>query len=166
MSTLSIQIENFSNLISSTEFDIIHEEFLFTNEEISKSSIVNLNFNERVIKVRFDLGIDSEITEDNFLFVAETDILFYKGYKEWCAFDLINLKRIRQEEALYLPFIEKREEIILIYCDLSVESMDLHAVRIDQVPVDPPYEAIEFEDRIEFDSSIYGKQVLKTQKSL
>lgn len=164
MTALSITIENFPDLITSTNFDIIHEEFIYHNEVLSKSSIVNLNFNDRKIKIRFDLANDSEITEDNFLYVSETDILFYVGYKEWCAFDLKNLKKIRHEQVFFSPYLDKREDIIIVYCDLTVESTDLHAVRIDIVPVDPPYEEIEFEDRIEFDSSIFGKQVLKIKK--
>lgn len=160
----SIEIENFPNLITSTEFDLIHKELLSQCDVLSKSSIVNLNFNDRKIKIRFDLGIDSEISKARFLYISETDILFYSGEYEWCAFNLKNLKRIRHEEVFYLPHIEKREDIILIYSDMCVESTDLYAERIDQVPVDPPYESIEFEDSIEFESSIYGKQILKIKK--
>ena len=36
--------------------------------------------------------------------------------------------------------------------------------RIDNVPIDPPSETIEYEDRIEFDSPIFGKKTLKFYK--
>lgn len=159
-----IEIENFQNLSTSTEFDIMHEETLYVNESISKSSIIHLNFTDRKIKIRFDLAIHNQIQEDKFLYVPETDILFYSGEKGWCAFNLTKLITIRKELAFYFPLIEKRDDVFIIYCDESVESTDLYAVRIDQVPVDPPYESIEFEDRIEFNSSIFGKQILKIKK--
>ncbi len=161
MTALSITIENFPDLITSRDFDIIHEKFIYDNEVLSKSSIAHLNFNDRKIKIRFDLDKHSEISDYNFLYVSETDILFYTGYLEWCAFDLKNLIKIRHEQDFDMPFFEKREDVIIVYGELNVESVDLNAVRIHQVLVDPPYEAIEFEDRIEFESSIFGKQVLK-----
>lgn len=166
MKISGIEIQNFPNLIASTDFDIIHKVFLYPSEMISKSTIAYLSFDDRKIKLRFDLDKYSEINEDNFLYVSETDILFYAGCKEWCAFDLKNFVNIRHEEAFDLPFFYKRDDVILIYGELLVESTDLHAIRIDQVPVDPPYDEIEFEDRIEFNSSIYGKQILKIKKSL
>ncbi len=166
MKAPEIEIENSPSLITSTNFDIIHGELIYDNEVLSKSSILHLNFNDRRIKIRFDLDMQSEITEDNFLYVSETDILFYAGWKEWCAFDLKNLIKIRHEQDFDMPFFEKREDVIIVYGELNVESVDLNAVRVHQVPVDPPYEAIEFEDRIEFESSIFGKQVLKIKKSL
>jgi hypothetical protein len=159
-----IEIENFTELITSTDFDIIHEAYIYPVEVISKSSIVYLNFKERKIKLKFDLENYSEIKDDNFLYVSETDILFYAGCNEWCAFDLKNLKKIRQEVDFDLPSFEKRENIIIVYGELTVESIDFNAERIDQVPVDPPYESIELEDCIEFDSSIFGKQILKIKK--
>ena len=54
--------------------------------------------------------------------------------------------------------------MILIYDDLYAESTDLKAKRIDNVPIDPPTESIDYEDRIEFDSPVFGKQTLRLKK--
>jgi hypothetical protein len=70
----------------------------------------------------------------------------------------------RNEDALQLPFLERKNNVVLIYDDPYVECIDLKANRIDNVPVDPPTESIEFDDRIEFDSPIFGKRTLRLSK--
>ena len=52
----------------------------------------------------------------------------------------------------------------MIYDDLYAESVNLKAERIDNVPIDPPTESVDYEDRIEFDSPVFGKQTLKLHK--
>ena len=47
---------------------------------------------------------------------------------------------------------------------MYAESTNLYAERIDNVPIDPPSETKEYEDRIEFDSPIFGKKTLKLYK--
>ena len=83
---------------------------------------------------------------------------------EWSAFDLTNKCVVRNESATQLPFIERRNNVILIYDDLYAESTDLKAGRIDNVPIDPPTESVDYDDRIEFDSPVFGKQILKLSK--
>ena len=102
--------------------------------------------------------------ESDFLFILETNFLFYRGNIEWCAFDLTNKNVSRNESATQLPYIEKRNNVILIYDDLYAECTDLKAERIDNVPIDPPTESVEYEDRIEFNSPIFGEQTLKLNK--
>ncbi|WP_298139653.1 hypothetical protein [Flavobacterium sp.] len=157
-------INNLNHIISSNDFDILHQEKTYLNDVIEKSTEVIFEFNGTSIRLKFDLTGHSHIEESNFLFIPETSILFYSGSIEWCAFDLINKCLVRHENATQLPYIERRNDIILIFDDMYVECTDLKAEQIDNVPVDPPTESVVFEDRIEFNSSIFGKQILKLQK--
>ena len=159
-----MEIKNFSYIISSDNFDIIHREKIYLNEEITQSSEVIMENNGIKTRIKFELATGHEIDECDFLFILETNFLFYRGNIEWCAFDLTNKNVSRNESATQLPYIEKRNNVILIYDDLYAECTDLKAERIDNVPIDPPTESVEYEDRIEFNSPIFGKQTLKLNK--
>jgi len=159
-----MEIKNFDYIISSIGFDIIHREKIHLNEEITQSSQLVFENNGIKTRIKFELSKENEIDESDFLFVPETNLLFYRGKIEWCAFDLTNKTVKRNESATQLPFIERRQDIILIYDDLYVEFTDLKADKIDNVPVDPPTESLEFEDRIEFNSPVFGKKILKMKK--
>lgn len=159
-----MKIKNFDHIISSTDFDIIHQEKTHFNEEITQSSELNFENNGNKTRIKFELAKGNEIDENDFLFIPETNFLFYRGNIEWCAFDLTKKSIVRNESATQLPFIERRNNVILIYDDLYAESTDLKAERIDNVPIDPPTESIDYDDRIEFDSPVFGKQILKLKK--
>ncbi|PKP15985.1 MAG: hypothetical protein CVU07_08390 [Bacteroidetes bacterium HGW-Bacteroidetes-23] len=159
-----MKINNYNNIISSISFDIIHRVKIDLDEEITKSSELIFEHNGVKTRIKFELGKANEINESDFLFIPETNILIYRGYIEWCAFDLTNKSIIRNEAATQLPFIERRNDVILVFDEMYAESMDLTATLIDNVPIDPPTEIIEYEDRIEFDSIIFGKQTLKLVK--
>lgn len=160
-----MEIKNFDYIISSTGFDIIHREKTNLDEKITQSSKLTLNYDGNKTLIKFELAKGNEIDESDFLHIPETNFLFYRGMIEWCAFDLTNRKIVRNESATQLPFIERRNNVILIYDDLYAESTDLKAERIDNVPIDPPTESNEYEDRIEFNSPVFGKQTLKLTKS-
>jgi hypothetical protein len=159
-----MKISNFNYIISSTDFDIIHREKIYLNEEITQSSELIFENNGVKTRIKFELGKGNQIDESDFLYIPETNFLFYRGNIEWCAFDLSNKRIVRNESATQLPYIERRNNVIIVYDDLYAESMDLNAERIDNVPIDPPSETIEHEDRIEFYSPIFGKQTLKLHK--
>ena len=160
-----MKIKNFDYLISSTDFDIIHQEKTYIDEKVVQSSELIFENNGTSTRIKFELAKGNEISENDFLFVPETNILFYRGMIKWCAFDLTNKCVIRNESATQLPFIERRNNVILIYDDLYAESTDLRAERIDNVPIDPPTESIDYDDRIEFESPVFGKQILKLSKT-
>jgi hypothetical protein len=65
---------------------------------------------------------------------------------------------------MWLPFIERLDQIIVIEDDLQAEATNLQGQRIDVVPIDPPTEKKVFDDRIEYNSPIFGRQVLKLKK--
>lgn len=159
-----MKIKNYNHIESSNKFDIIHREKVHQNECIFQSSELIIEINGIITRIKFELAKGNEIDETDVLFVPETNFLFYRGNIEWCVFDL-NIKKIkRHEDAFHLPFLERRDNVILIYDDLYVESTDLEGNRIDNVPVDPPTESVEFEDRIEFNSPVFGKRTLRLIK--
>lgn len=156
-----MKIKNFNHIISATDFDIIHEERTLIDEVLTQSSEVFIEHNGTVTRVKFLTTKGNEIQEDDFLLIPETNILFYRGIIEWCAFDLRRKIIVRRENATQLPFIERIGNTVIIHDELSAESTDLKANLIDKVPIDPPSESVEYEDRIEFDSPVFGKQTLK-----
>jgi hypothetical protein len=159
-----MKIKNFNHIISSTDFDIIHREKTHLDEEVTQSSELKFESNGIKIRIKFELAKGNEIDENDFLFIPETNFLFYRGIIEWCAFDLTKKSIVRNESATQLPFIERRNNVVVIYDDLYAESVNLKAERIDNVPIDPPTESVDYEDRIEFDSPVFGKQTLKLHK--
>lgn len=159
-----MQIKNFNYIISSDNFDIIHKEKIYLNEKITQSSELIFENNGNKTRIKFELANGNEIDEMNFLFVPETNFLFYRGNIEWCVFDLTNKNTVRIESASQLPYIERRNDVIIIYDDLYAESTDLYGEKIDSVPIDPPTETVEYEDIIEFNSPIFGKQTLRLKK--
>ncbi len=54
----------------------------------------------------------------------------------------------------------RKGNAVVIEDELQAEATDLDGKRFHTVPIDPPWNAVEFDDRIEYDSPVYGKQVL------
>jgi hypothetical protein len=159
-----MKITNFNHIISSTNFDIIHREKIYQNDRYTQSSELILEIKGIEIRIKFELTKGNEIDQKDFLFIPETNVLFYSGNIEWSAFDLTSKNTVRNESATQLPYIERRNNIVLIYDDLYAECTNLKAERIDNVPIDPPTESVDYEDGIEFDSPVFGKQILKLTK--
>jgi hypothetical protein len=159
-----MEIKNFNHIIASDNFDIIHHGRTYSNEKNTQSSELTFESNGNKTRIKFELTKGNEIDETDFLFVPETNVLFYRGNIEWSVFDLTKNRIVRNESATQLPFIERRNKVVLIYDDLYAECTDLNGEMIDNVPIDPPTETVEYEDRIEFDSPIFGKQTLNLKK--
>lgn len=120
-----LKIKNYNHIVSSNNFDIIHREKIYLNERIFQSSELIFENNGTITRIKFELAKGNEMDESDFLYVPETNFLFYRGNIEWCAFDL-NKKIIkRNEDAFHLPYLERRDHVVLIYDDLYVESTDL-----------------------------------------
>ena len=143
-----MEVKNYNHIIPSEDFDIVFIEKKYHNEDIVKSTVLLFENKEIKITIKFELTKDSIIDEDSFLFIPETNLLFYSGNIEWCAFDLYNKNIKRSEIATQLPHIERRNDVILIFDDLYVECMNLKGETIDKVPVDPPVESTDYDDRI------------------
>jgi hypothetical protein len=47
--------------------------------------------------------------------------------------------------------------------ELSAESLTLNGNKLEKISLDPPFTSEYFEDRVEYECSIYGKQILSTR---
>lgn len=160
-----MKINNFDDIIDSKNFDIVHREKTDSVAKIVQSSELILKTNTKETRLKFELADGNEIDKDDFIYVADTDFLFYRGMIEWCVFDLNINEIVRHESATELPFIERKNDVIIIFDDLYAESIDLRGNRIDYVMIDQPYESKEYKDRIEFDTCSFGKQTLSLIKT-
>lgn len=155
-------------MVENENYDIIFDQKLDFNEKNQKSSIISIFYEKEIFTLKFNLSKDNLIDEWDLLFIEENSFLFFRDTSEWVAFDLKNKKIQKREKAYCLPCFEKKEEVIVIFDELDVKCIDLKGNIINEVPVDPPYESEDFDDRIEFKSSVYGKTTLyfKNQENL
>lgn len=120
---------------------------------------------ERILCVRFD-WCNLSTTEHEFaaLIIPETDKLFF-GSKFYYGIIDLKLKKIDVIEncTLFWNF-EKHSNTIVVITELLALSLNLNGDVIDKVPIDPPFESKFFNDRIEFQSLVCGRQVLKLMK--
>lgn len=135
-------------------------------DEVKASTLLNIeltdSINTQLLIVKFEwLNFLYRLDEEDFCFIPENDMLFFRSVYQWGAIDVKNKKLIRHEHAFNCPLITKYDNLILITDELYAESVTLTGERIDNVPIDPPYEVQEFEDRIEYTSHVYGHQILK-----
>ena len=151
-------------MVENKNYDIIFNQKLDVNEEIQKSSIISIFYEKEIFILKFNLSKDNLIDEWDLLFIEENSFLFFRETYEWVVFDLKNKKVQKRENAYCLPSFEKKEEVIIIYDELNVKCVDFNGNIINEVPVDPPYESEDFDDRIEFKSSVYGKTTLYFKK--
>jgi len=164
MSQFNLNIINLDYLEPSDDFDIAFDVRLVLDENLIYSSLINASSNGLKVKIKLNHKEKNDLTKDDFLFVPESNMLFYKGLTEWLIIDLANKLINRITDATLMWSFERKEDVIIIYDELYAESTDLNGEKIDRVPIDPPYESEEFEDRIEFDSLVYGKQTLSLKK--
>lgn len=164
MNKIEIHIENYDQDLFFSDIDFSCVEEIVDPDSIICCSIVTVRLENprNSLKIKFAWKEnDSGINHDDFLFVPETNTLFFKSTHQWGAIDLTGKLLRRHESASWDPFIEKKGTVVLIVDDLTAESTELNGDKIDSVPIDPPTESIEFDDRIEFNSPVFGKQVLK-----
>jgi hypothetical protein len=165
MKIIEFDIENSLSPLHS-EVDMVCVEKNASTDKVISSSVLLLKWNQgqNRIRIKFDWKEASEILENDFLFIEETSTLFFRSTNQWVAFDLLKKIIVRHEQAMWLPFIERIDQIILIEDDLQAESTNLRGRELMLVPIDPPTDRKVFADRIEYNSPIFGKQVLKLKK--
>ncbi len=119
----------------------------------------------KTIKIRIDWCCFSA-TETDFstLLISETDKLFFGARFFWGIIDLKQIKIEKQENCVVFWAFEKHFNTIVVISELSAESMDLKGEFIDKVPIDPPFDSKNYDDRIEFNSPVFGQQTLKLMK--
>lgn len=161
---MKITIQNLKENVNAHDCDIICTEKTQNSESIVACSIVSFETAKHQLKVKFEWKQDMENLEEiNFVFVPETNMVFFRSVHQWGAIDMETKILKRHEEALYFPYIEHKKSFILIEDELYAESCKLNGDKIDNVPIDPPWELQEFEDRIEYKSPVFGHQTLKTK---
>lgn len=164
MTEIHFDIDNILTKENIPEADIICVEHLNHLVDIVSCSLVTVTTDKWTIRIRFDWKEDdNELTKNNFLHIPETDILFFKSPNQWGAIDIFSRKLKRHENAQWTPYIERKENYVLIEDDLKVESTTLNADTIHSVPIDPPAESKDLGDTIEYNSPIFGHQVLRTK---
>lgn len=117
------------------------------------------------IKIRIDwCNFSSTDTDFATLLISETDKLFFGARFFWGLIDLKNVETERQESCTMFWNFERHSDTIVVISELSAESMTINGESIDKVPIDPPFDSKDFEDKIEFTSPVYGPQTLKLKK--
>jgi hypothetical protein len=131
--------------------------------QFDRTTIINVIVNRNYTKkIRVDwCSFSSPETVLSTLFISETNKLFFGASCLWGIINLINWEIERQEHVQDFWSFERVGDTIVVIEELRAESFNLEARTIDKVPIDPPFESKDFDDRIEFDSPVYGKQTLK-----
>jgi hypothetical protein len=163
MEDIKIDIGNFDERLAPTDFDLLCLEKIDNIDKVTNYSLVTIEAGNYKTKIRFDWKEDKGIKESDFLYVPEARTIFFRSQNQWGAIDLESKTMKRHESSLWMPTIERKRDFILVQDDLTAESTRLNGERIHSVPIDPPTEAKEFEDRIEYNSPIFARQILKTK---
>jgi hypothetical protein len=161
--SIKIDIKNFDEQPGPVDFDVLCLEKIDYLDNVTHYSLVTVEVANHNLKIRFDWKEGKEITESDFIYIPESNTLFFRSLNQWGAIDLEKKTLRRHEQSYWTPWIERRGNFVLIEDDLSAESTRLNGDKIHSVPIDPPTEAKEFEDRIEFNSPVFGRQVLITK---
>ncbi|RAW02204.1 hypothetical protein [Pseudochryseolinea flava] len=163
MNGIKIDIENFDEGCEPTTFDLLCVEKIDYLHKVNNYSLVTIQVDTFKIRIRFDWKEDEGIDESDFLYIAESATMFFRCENQWGAIDVQAKMLKRHECSHWKPFIERKGCFILVEDDLLAESTRLNGERIDSVPIDPPTERKEYDDRIEYSSPVFGRQVLKTK---
>lgn len=168
MKSVKISIKNFDSNIDAITYDILCVQHVQYTDIVIGCSIVDLELHDKdslsTVIVKFEWVADKyELDEDDFCFIPETGVLFFRSLYQWGVIDIKNKSLKRHEFAFDIPTIYKEDGFVLIHDELYAESVRFNGNKIDNVPIDPPYEMKEYEDRIEYTSIIFGHQILKTR---
>ncbi|MBI3220749.1 MAG: hypothetical protein HYZ44_14640 [Bacteroidetes bacterium] len=164
MSDIKIIVENFDRGVVPADFDLLCLEKGEDVNNIYYHSLVTVELTGNYkVKIRFDWKEDEKIKNSDFVYKQESSTLFFRSQNQWGAIDLRLKKLNRHERSHWTPTVTRKGDFVLIEDDLMAESTQLNGDKIHSVPIDPPTEATEYEDRIEYNSPIFGRQVLKTK---
>ncbi|WP_445722461.1 hypothetical protein [Flavobacterium sp.] len=160
---MKLTIRNYDTDLKSEKFDIIIPCKSLSNV---KTSYVNFEFEEKQrMTAKFLLDKDvKELTEFNFCFFKNTNLIFFRFIYQWGIIDLKNkkMKRNITDMSLDFPFFYLHENCILIIDDLFAETVTLEGDSIDKIRNEQPHEVKEFDDYFEFD--IIGIEKRKLMK--
>ncbi len=132
---------------------ILDPEVNNTNSGFDKTTILTINdYQNQTIRIRFD-WCNYSATEDQIelLTISEADKLFFGARFFWGVIDLKDLKVCKQEKCTLFWNFERHNSSIVVITELEAFSLDINGKTIDRVPIDPPFNSKNFDDRIEFD---------------
>jgi hypothetical protein len=147
--------------------DVLCSEKSVGETEVHASALFRVHHSSGSITVRFEWASDysaRDLDESDFLLIPETETLFFRTLYQWGVVDLRRVAIVRHEKAMFKPFMSRYASSVVIEDELQAESTDLSGRHFHAVPIDPPSESVEYDDRIEYDSPVYGKQVLRLPK--
>ena len=94
-----------------------------------------------------------------------TGSLFFGTGLSWGVINLNVLKTIRHESCEEFWYFTRHSDTIVVITELEAFALNLEGEIIDQVPIDPPFNSKDFEDRIEFESPVFGFQTLRLKNN-
>jgi hypothetical protein len=146
-----------------TNYDLIICEIEKDEHGFDSTTLLNITEGtNRQIKIRVDwCNASTTARKVSVMLIPEADKLFFATRFFWGVVDLVSVKIDRQESCVDFWSFERYSNTIVLTTELFAEALSLKGETTDKVPIDPPYECEEFDDRIEFDSPVYGHQVLK-----
>ncbi|MBK9273252.1 MAG: hypothetical protein IPM49_01770 [Flavobacteriales bacterium] len=144
--------------------DVICSEKSVGEPEVHASALFRVHHSSESFTLRVEWASDHsarDVEESDFLLIPETGTIFFRTLYQWGVLDVRRAALVRHEKAMYRPFISRHGSFVVIEDELQAESTDLWGRHVHSVPIDPPWDAVEHDDRIEYDCPVYGRQVLR-----
>lgn len=123
--------------------------------------VVRIEQADKSMLLRLESPDKFVVLPTDFTYAPETETLFFRSNDQWGAIDLKTKRLVGHHSAPWIPMIRRYGDVMIIEDDLRAWSCDLKGNLIDKVPIDPPTDAVEFADRIEYNSPVYGNQTLR-----
>lgn len=134
--------------------DVLCSEKSVGETEVHASALYCVHHSNGSITVRFEWASDysaRDLDESDFLLIPEAETLFFRTLYQWGVVDIRRGKIVRHEKAMYRPTMTRKGNAVVIEDELQAEATDLDGKHFHTVPIDPPWNAVEFDDRIEYD---------------
>jgi hypothetical protein len=147
--------------------EVICSEKSVGEPEVHASALFRVHHSSGSITVRFEWSSDysaRDLDESDILLIPEAETLFFRTLYQWGVVDIRRAELVRHEKAMYRPTMTRNGNVVVIEDELQAESTDLYGRHVHSVPIDPPWDAVEYDDRIEYDCPVYGRQILRLIK--
>lgn len=132
--------------------------------ECNQTTIITvINDKGKELRIKLDWHNGSLNDKIHTLLVPATNFLFYGLQTSWGIIDLEDRKLTRSEWCIDFWSFEQHGNSTVVITELYAEALNQFGETIDRVNIDPPFESQDFEDRIEFNSPTFGKQILALQ---
>lgn len=96
-----------------------------------------------------------------YLYFVENDLLFIGAEYFWVVLKIDTSEIIQIEKCLSFWSFTKFSNSVMVITELKAMSINFKGEKIAEVPIDPPFEYKRKNNRIIFNSNVFGKQILK-----